>query len=103
MVSVILLNNYGWNLYNQDYYVGEWFLGLNLFCWEFVCNVFLNLNGVLFYFKLKNVVDLEILKGFIEKYSLIFDRYVENWKFGVCIGYVRIYKVCKVGVYVFKN
>lgn len=103
MASAILLNNYGWNPYNQDYYAGEWLLGPNLLCWEPVCNVFPNLNGVLPHFKPKNVADLETLKGLIEKYSLIFDRYVENWKLGVRTGYVRTYKACKVGVHVLKN
>ncbi|RMX39595.1 hypothetical protein pdam_00004022, partial [Pocillopora damicornis] len=103
MASAILLNNYGWNPYNQDYYAGEWLSGPNLLCWEPVCSVFPNLNGVLPHFKPKNVADLETLKGLIEKYSLIFDRYVENWKLGVRTGYVRTYKACKVGVHVLKN
>ena len=103
MASAILLNNAGWNPNNQDYYAGDWLLGPNLYCWEPVCDVFTNLDGVLPHFKPVTMADLEKLKELLERYSPIFDRYVENWKLGARTGYIRPFKACQVGVHVLKN
>lgn len=31
-------NNFG-SFYDVDYYVGDFFMGLNLFCWQLICFV----------------------------------------------------------------
>ena len=103
VASEILLNNLLWAPYSQDYYSGDWLLGPNMFCWEPVCQVFGHLNAVFSHFKPHNMTRLERLNELFEDYNRTFDRYIENWKLGVRIGYVRPFEACKAALHVVKN
>lgn len=46
-----------------DYYFGDWFMGLNIFCWLFICFLFMDVDKVLGYFKLLFVSEMEILRN----------------------------------------
>lgn len=102
VANAILGNNFGWAPYGQDYYIGDWLLGPDLFCWQPVCNVFTHLNQVFNHFKPRNMTELEKLKDLFEDYNRTFNRYVENWRLGARTGYVRTYKACQAGLFVIK-
>ncbi|XP_078384992.1 uncharacterized protein LOC144667449 [Oculina patagonica] len=102
VANAILMNNFGWAPYAQDYYNGDWLLGPDLFCWQPVCSVFQHLNAVFSYFKPRNMTELEKLRDLFEEYNRTFDRYIENWRLGARTGYVRTHEACKAGLHSIK-
>lgn len=102
VAKAILLNNFGWAPYTQDYYSGDWLLGPDLFCWQPVCTVFKHLNAAFSYFKPRNITELEKLKDLFEEYNQTFDRYIENWRLGARTGYVRTYQACQAALHTIK-
>jgi len=99
VAKAILLNNFGWIPTGQNYYAGDWMLGPNLFCWEPICEVFLNLGAAISYFKPRNLSELRRLDQLFKHYNYTFVRYIENLKLGVRTGYVRSLEACKVGTH----
>lgn len=99
VARAILRNNFGWAPYGQDYYIGDWLLGPNIFCWNPVCSVLGNLNSVFSNFKPRNITELEKLRDFFEEYNRTIERYMENWKLGVRTGYVRPLEGCRAGLH----
>lgn len=99
VARAILRNNFGWAPYGQDYYNGDWLLGPDMFCWNPVCSVFTNLNSAFSHFKPRNMTELERLRDFFEEYNRTIERYIENWKLGVRVGYVRQLEGCKAGLH----
>lgn len=99
VAKAILRNNFGWAPYGQDYYNGDWLLGPDLFCLQPVCSVFSKLNGVFSHLKPRNITELEKLKDLFEEYNRTLGRFMENWKLGVRIGYVRPFEGCKAGLH----
>lgn len=54
-------------LYDVNYYVGDFFFGLNLWCWQFLCDIRFEMKNSFYYFKLNSIEDLEnLLKKFGE-------------------------------------
>lgn len=102
VANAILMNNFGWSPYTQDYYNGDWLLGPDLFCWQPVCEVFQHLNGAFSHFKPRNMTELDKLKDLFEEYNRTFNRYIENWKLGARTGYVRTHEACKAGLHSIK-
>ena len=102
VAKAILLNNFGWAPYIQDYYNGDWLLGPDLFCWQPVCKVFENLDVALSHLKPHNITDLEKLKDLFEEYNQTFNRYIENWRLGARTGYVRTFQACQAGLHAIK-
>ena len=102
VARAILLNNFGWAPYTQNYYSGDWLLGPDLFCWQPACEVFKNLDAALSHFKPRNMTELEKLKDLFEDYNRTFNRYIENWKLGASTGYVRTFEACQAGLYAIK-
>ena len=102
VAKAILLNNFGWAPYSQDYYSGDWLLGPDLYCWQPVCEVFQNLDVALSYFKPRNMTELEKLKDLFEQYNKTFNRYIENWRLGARTGYVRTSQACQAGLHAIK-
>lgn len=102
VANAILMNNFGWAPYTQDYYNGDWMLAPDLFCMQPVCHVFQHLNKALSHFKPRNMTELEKLKELFESYNRTFDRFVENWKLGARTGYVQTYPACVAGLFSIK-
>ena len=100
VAKAILLNNNGWAPYSQNYYAGDWMLGPNLFCWEPICQVLLDLNAVISHFKPRNITELRQLEDLLKQHQRTFERYVENLKLGVRVGYVRSRDACNDGIHV---
>ena len=99
VARAILRNNFGWMPYTQNYNIGDWMLGPDIFCWQPICNVFLHLNAVMSHFKPYNMKDLETLKVLFEQHNETFERYIENVKLGVRSGYVRSFNACQAGLH----
>ena len=95
----ILLNNFGWAPYGQNYYAGDWMLGPDIFCWHPICEVLSDLNAVVSHLKPRNLGDLRKLEQLFEQYNQTFQRYIENLKFGVRAGYARSREACKAGLH----
>lgn len=102
VARAILRNNFGWIPYGQDYYNGDWLLGPSMFCWEPVCSVFAKLNRAFSYFKPRNMTELERLRDFFREYNRTLESYIENWKLGVKVGYIRPKEGCEAGLHFIK-
>ena len=70
----ILLNNYAWAPYGQNYYAGDWLLGPDWFCWQPICVVFLHLSGAISSFKPQNLTDLKKLDTLFDQVNHTFHR-----------------------------
>lgn len=99
VAKAILLNNYGWLPFGQNYDSGEWMLGPEMFCAQPICEVFADLNAVISYFKPRNLSDLHRLDQLFQQYNFTFERYIDNLKLGVYTGYVRSFRACKAGLH----
>lgn len=95
----ILLNNFGWTPFIKNYYIGDWMLGPDLFCWQPICDVFYNLNAVISAFKPRNVSDLRKLDHLFQQHNHTFARYIDNLKLGVRTGFVRQIEACRAGIH----
>lgn len=60
-------------LYGYDYYVGDWMMGLDIFCWFFICMVFFEVGVVFKYFKFFIVSDVELLRDRFKELENIFN------------------------------
>ena len=99
VAKAILLNNFGWAPYQQDYYAGDWMLGPDFFCWQPICVMFLDLSAVIDHFKPRNSSELQKLDNLFNEFNRSFERYIENLRLGVRTGYVRAKEACKVGIH----
>lgn len=101
VAKAILLNNFGWAPYGQNYYVGDWLFGPDFFCWQPICMVLLDFNAVISTFKPRNATELKKLDQLFDQLNYTFERYVENLKLGVLTGYVRPKEACYGGLHTF--
>jgi len=99
----LLKHSFDWGPYERDYYAGDWMFEPNLYCWQPICNVLANLEGVIFYFKPKNLAGIEVIEELLKKHNKTFSQYVENLKLGVAAGMVRSVKSCKAGIHAIKR
>lgn len=97
----ILLNNFGWAPYGQNYYSGDWLFGPDFFCWQQICSVFADFGAVIETFKPRNASELKKLDQLFNEVNHTFERYIENLKLGVLTGYVRAKDACYGGIHNF--
>ena len=84
--------------YGYDYYVGDWLLGPDIFCWSPMCVVLGELQVALTkYFKPETIKDLELVKIKIQEAGQGFRTYVDNLRLGIAAGMVRNVEVCVDG------
>ena len=99
VAKAILLNNFAWAPFGQNYYTGDWMLGPDFYCWHPICYVFADINAVIAHFKPQNATDLKKLDNLFDGFNHTFERYIENLKLGVRTGYVRATPACIVGIH----
>ena len=99
VTKAVLRNNNGWAPYAQNYYIGDWLLGPDMFCWQPICGVFLDLNGALPHFKPHNIADLKKLSELFKLHNRTFEQYIDNLKLGALTGYVRPRQACQAGLF----
>ena len=101
VAKAILLNNFGWAPYGQNYYAGDWMFGPDFFCWKPICSVFSDFGAVINTFKPRNASELKKLDQLFNQLNHTFERYIENLKLGVLSGYVMAKEACSRGLHNF--
>lgn len=99
VAKAILLNNFAWAPYGQNYYAGDWMFGPDMFCWQQICGVLLDLSAVMEHFKPHNASELQKLDQLFDDVNRTFERYIDNLDLGVRTGYVRSKETCKLVVH----
>lgn len=84
--------------YSYDYYVGDWMLGADIFCWNPICMVPNEVQPAFIHFKPSTVSEMETLKSKFKELNHTFVQFVENMKLGVAAGMVRTIEDCKAGL-----
>lgn len=88
-------------LYN--YYVADWMMVGDIFCWNPMCFVLSDMQSSLTHFKPSTVKDMETLRHKFKEVESSFDQFTNNMKLGVQVGMVRSVAECKAGLDAFKN
>ena len=99
----LLRHSFDWGPYERNYYAGDWMFEPNLYCWQPICNVLTNLDGVIFYFKPENLSGIEAIEELLKKHNDTFVQYIENLKLGVATGMVRSVESCTAGIHSIKG
>jgi len=89
--------------YLYNYYVGDWMLGGDIFCWNPMCTVPAEVRSSLMHFKPSTVTEMEKLRDKFKEIKQSFEQFVDNMKLGVEAGMVRTAGECKAGLDGFKN
>lgn len=84
--------------YGYDYYVADWLLGPDVFCWMPVCHVKETFQNTILKLKPYSVKDMEIIRDRLVDVNRTFAQYVENMKMGIDVGMVRNVEGCKAGL-----
>ena len=84
--------------YSYDYYVGDWMMGADIFCWNPICMVPNEVQSAFKHFKPSTVSEMETLKSKFKELNHTFVQFVKNMKLGVAAGMVRTIEECKAGL-----
>lgn len=84
--------------YGYDYYVGDWMMGPDIFCWFPICMVPSEVGAAFKHFKPSTVSDVELLRDRFKELENTFNQFVENMRLGVDAGMVRTIEECKAGL-----
>ncbi|XP_031561184.1 uncharacterized protein LOC116297157 [Actinia tenebrosa] len=84
--------------YGYDYYVADWLLGPDVFCWMPVCHVAESFHNTILKLKPYSLEDMEVVRERLVDVNRTFAQYVENMKMGIKIGMVRNVEGCKAGL-----
>ena len=83
--------------YAYDYYVGDWMMGADIFCWNPICMVPKEVELAFKHFKPSTVSEMETFKAKFKELNHTFVQFVENMKLGIAAGMVRTIEECKAG------
>lgn len=83
--------------YGYNYYVGDWMLSPDVFCWVPICSFHANFKLTIDKLKPYNVEDMEKLREILIAFKKSVAQYIENIKMGIEAGMVRNLKGCKAG------
>ena len=97
-----LVNTFG-APYENNYEIGDWLLGPNIYCWQESCALLSSLNGALKAIEPKAVIDIELMVDFIKKCSEGYKQRIENLKNGIAAGIVLPDVACRAGLQNFKR
>lgn len=85
--------------YGYDYYIGDWMLTPDVFCWMPICDFQRTFPQTINDFKPYNMEDMEMLREKLIGVNKTFAQYIENIKMGVEVGMVRNLRGCIAGNY----
>ena len=88
--------------YLYNYYVADWMMGGDIFCWNPMCFVLFDMKKSLVHFEPSTVAELETLGNKFKEVKNSFDQFVSNMKLGVDAGMIRSVTECKAGLDAFK-
>lgn len=89
--------------YLYNYYVADWMMGGDIFCWNPMCFIPSDMQSSMKHFKPSTVAEMETLKDKFKEVESSFDQFVSNTRLGVEVGMVRSVAECKAGLDGFKN
>ncbi|KAK3747768.1 hypothetical protein QZH41_008800 [Actinostola sp. cb2023] len=85
--------------YDSDYYIGDWMMGPDNFCYKPICFICYEIDSNLYHFKPSTMKDMEIFRDKLIDLNNTFARYIENLKLGIQAGMVRPMEACKAGIF----
>ena len=97
-----LINTFG-EPYENNYEIGDWLLGPNIFCWQKSCSLLSLLGDALAEIKAKTVKDVELMAEFIKKCGEGYKQRIKNLKNGILAGIVLPDDACQAGLQNFKR
>ena len=97
-----LVNTFGIP-YENNYEIGDWLLGPNIFCWQDSCMLLSSLNTALSSMKPRTVQDIELMVDFMKKCSEGYKQRIRNLNNGVLAGIVLPDVACRAGLRNFKR
>ena len=97
-----LVNTFGVSAYENNYEIGDWLLGPNIYCWQKSCELLSLLHDALKQIKPKTVNDVELIVDFMKKCSEGYRQRIKNLKNGVLAGIVLPDVACRAGLENFK-
>lgn len=89
--------------YLYNYYVADWMMGGDIFCWNPMCLIPSEIKTSLVHFKPSTVAEMGTLRDKFKEVKNSFDQFVSNMKLGVTAGMVRSVAECKAGLDAFKD
>lgn len=87
--------------YDADYYSGDWMLGPNHFCTQYICKIPYYISfgfAAMFYSPAKSVKNVWIIRDILAGYNKTIYQYMANIRFGVSRGMVRSIEECLAGI-----
>ena len=88
--------------YENNYEIGDWLLGPNIFCWQESCALLSSLGAAFEEIKAIAVKDIELMVDFIKKCSEGYKQRIRNLKNGILAGIVLPDVACRAGLQNFK-
>jgi len=87
------------NPYDEQYYTGDWMLGLKYACWQPFCELTSSLERILRNKRIvmKTLQDVESLMGLLKTFKVSIQNYQLNMVLGVKAGMVASVEMCKAG------
>lgn len=96
-----LVNTFG-APYENNYEIGDWLLGPNIFCWQESCALLSSLGRAFTQIDGKTVEDIELMVDFIRKCSEGYKQRIRNLKNGILAGIVLPDVACRAGLQNYK-
>ena len=87
------------NPYENNYYSGDWMLGPNLFCWQPICNLGLDIKNNIGNLKPTKASEVGDVIQHFKDINASVTQYIENLKLGIKTGMVRTVKECHAGIF----
>lgn len=86
--------------YDGDYYSGDWMLGPNNFCTQYICKlpIYVVNSVASFLYRPKSANDVLVIRDVLAGYNKTIYQYMENIRLGVTRGMVRSLEECLAGV-----
>ena len=97
-----LVNTFG-TPYENNYEIGDWLLGPNIFCWQTSCGLLTSLGEALKQIEPKTIKDVELMVEFIKKCSDGYKQRIKNLRNGILAGIVLPDVACQAGLQNFKR
>ena len=97
-----LVNTFG-APYENNYEIGDWLLGPNIFCWQTSCGLLTSLGEALKEIKPKTVEDVELMVELIKKCRDGYKQRIKNLRNGILAGIVLPDVACQAGLQNFKR
>ncbi|EDO33631.1 predicted protein [Nematostella vectensis] len=83
--------------FGYDYYVGDWLLGPDVFCWMPICYVLEFFEFTMKNLKPNNLGEMELFLEKLREINKTFSQYESNLKLGIKTGMVRNVEGCESG------